>query len=149
MTTAVFLQHPKFPGLRFVLRRKTKRRVVVTGAKNHFEPNRLHRDRALQSAEALYHSGSLEAIFPYSGIWFSVLPEATRPLPVTEQSLRFEQARRSATRSDHHPYPLRSYLQEISEKGSNSLFVAEVFAGAERLRKWGKTPLPIWHTINL
>lgn len=145
MTIGCFLAASEIPGVEICfIGGKRKDGVVVTGTEEnlHFEPNRLHRDRALQSAEALYHSGSLEAIFPLlQEFGSSVLPEATLGLCQSHrQSLRFEQARQSATRSDHPALiPLRSYLQEISEKGSNSLlFLAEVFAGAERLRKWGK-----------
>lgn len=145
MTIGCFLAASEIPGVEIsFISGQRKDGVVITGTEQNlrFEPNLLHRERALATAETLYASGALEAIHPL----LDEFGEPTQPESMLglcqshRQSLRFELARQAASRADHPSLiPLRSYFEKIKDAGRNSaLFVAEVFAGAERLRKWGK-----------
>lgn len=145
MTIGCFLAASEIPGIEICfIGGQRKDGVVITGTEQNlsFEPNLLHRERALATAETLYRTGALEAIHPL----LDEFGEPTQPESMLglcqshRQALRFEPARQAATRSDHPSLiPLRSYLGQICNDGRDSiLFVAEVFAGAERLRKWGK-----------
>ena len=145
MTIGCFLAASEIPGIEICfIGGQRKDGVVITGTEQNlrFEPNLLHRERALATAETLYKTGALEAVHPLlEEFGQSTHPESVLGLCQSHrQALRFEPARQAATRSDHPALiPLRSYLGQISTEGRDStLFVAEVFAGAERLRKWGK-----------
>ena len=145
MTIGCFLAASENPGVRLCfIGGKRQDGVVITGTEENlfFEPNLLHRERALAIAEQFYQTGALEAIRPLL-LEFGeyAAPESALGFCQSErQALRFEQARQAATQSDHPKLiPLRSYLEKVRDAGrTSSLFVAEVFCGAERLRKWGK-----------
>jgi len=145
MTIGCFLAAAEIPGVEICFISGPRQDgVIITGAEKnlHFEPNLLHRERALSTAEELFKSGALEAIHPLlSPYGSSTEAEASLGLCLSHrQSLRLEPARQTASKSQHPAaISLRSYLNDLcSSERASPLFVAEVFSGAERLRHWGK-----------
>jgi hypothetical protein len=145
MTIGCFLAAADIPGIELCfIGGKRKDGVVITGTEKNLrlEPNFLHRERAVATAEELYKSGALEAIAPLLQPFGAKTEDLSlfSMCQAHRQNLRFERARQIAAKC-HHPsaITLRSHLDKLcSADRSSADFVAEVFCGADRLRNWGK-----------